>query len=63
MYAIGKMGTGKTTVLETMILQDIEQDHGCVLLDPPVERPGLAQSMQAPARAKIRCAQQTNLCE
>ncbi|MCG3167153.1 MAG: hypothetical protein POELPBGB_02937 [Bacteroidia bacterium] len=33
-YIIGKTGTGKTTLLETMIRQDIENGRGCCLLDP-----------------------------
>lgn len=33
-YMIGKTGTGKSTCLETMILQDIEAGRGCCLLDP-----------------------------
>ena len=34
MYVIGKTGTGKTTLLETMIRQDIEAGRGVALLDP-----------------------------
>ncbi|MEX2526452.1 MAG: type IV secretion system DNA-binding domain-containing protein [Gemmatimonadota bacterium] len=34
MYAIGKTGTGKTTLLETMIRQDIAAGRGLALLDP-----------------------------
>ncbi len=33
-YIIGKTGTGKTTLLETMMKQDIEQGRGLCLLDP-----------------------------
>jgi type IV secretory pathway TraG/TraD family ATPase VirD4 len=33
-YMIGKTGTGKSTCLETMILQDIYAGRGCCLLDP-----------------------------
>jgi DNA helicase HerA-like ATPase len=33
-YMIGKTGTGKSTCLETMILQDIQSGIGCCLLDP-----------------------------
>lgn len=33
-YIIGKTGTGKTTLLETMMKQDIEQGSGLCLLDP-----------------------------
>jgi Type IV secretion-system coupling protein DNA-binding domain len=34
MYIIGKTGTGKSTLLETMIRQDIEAGHGAALIDP-----------------------------
>ena len=34
LYAIGKTGTGKTTLLERLILQDIEAGEGVALLDP-----------------------------
>lgn len=33
-YIIGKTGTGKSTLLETMALQDIEQGNGLALVDP-----------------------------
>lgn len=34
MYVIGKTGTGKSTLLETLIAQDIAHGHGLALLDP-----------------------------
>ena len=34
MYIIGKTGTGKSTLLETLIRQDIEAEQGVALLDP-----------------------------
>ncbi len=34
MYVIGKTGTGKSTLLETMIRQDIKNGAGLALLDP-----------------------------
>ena len=34
MYVIGKTGTGKTTLLENMIRQDMEAGTGLALLDP-----------------------------
>ncbi|HEX4961655.1 MAG TPA: type IV secretion system DNA-binding domain-containing protein [Thermoanaerobaculia bacterium] len=34
MYAIGKTGTGKSTLLKTLILQDIENGEGLALFDP-----------------------------
>jgi len=33
-YMIGKTGTGKSTCLETMIIQDIKHGRGCCLIDP-----------------------------
>jgi hypothetical protein len=33
-YVIGKTGTGKSTLLETLIRQDIDAGRGCALLDP-----------------------------
>lgn len=33
-YLIGKTGTGKSTLLETLIMQDILSGRGCTLLDP-----------------------------
>ncbi|MDQ3816163.1 MAG: type IV secretion system DNA-binding domain-containing protein [Acidobacteriota bacterium] len=34
MYVVGKTGTGKSTLLETLIRQDIRSGHGLVLIDP-----------------------------
>ena len=34
LYAIGKTGTGKSTLLQQMIMQDIEAGRGCCLIDP-----------------------------
>ena len=33
-YILGQTGTGKTTLMETMIKQDIQNGHGLWLLDP-----------------------------
>jgi hypothetical protein len=33
-YVIGKTGTGKSTLLETMALQDLERGNGSALIDP-----------------------------
>src|SRR5947209_20634587 len=33
-YIIGKTGTGKSTLLETMALQDLERGNGFALIDP-----------------------------
>ncbi len=34
LYVIGKTGVGKTTLLETLIAQDIVHGRGCALIDP-----------------------------
>ena len=34
MYIVGKTGTGKSTLIETLIRQDIEAGRGCALIDP-----------------------------
>lgn len=34
MYIVGKTGTGKTTLLETQIIQDIQSGRGLTLIDP-----------------------------
>src|SRR6266542_5925419 len=34
MYVIGKTGTGKSTLMETLIRQDVENGEGLALLDP-----------------------------
>jgi type IV secretory pathway TraG/TraD family ATPase VirD4 len=34
MYVIGKTGTGKSTLLKTMVLQDVKAGRGLALLDP-----------------------------
>ncbi len=34
MYIIGKTGTGKTTLFETLLTQDIATSRGCALIDP-----------------------------
>ncbi len=33
-YIIGKTGTGKSTLLETMVLQDLDRGNGLALIDP-----------------------------
>src|ERR1700724_1851732 len=33
-YVIGKTGTGKSTLIETMALQDLERGNGFALIDP-----------------------------
>lgn len=33
-YAIGKTGVGKTTLLKSMIAQDMKNGNGCAVFDP-----------------------------
>ncbi len=33
-YVLGKTGTGKSTLLSTLFMQDVEGGRGCILLDP-----------------------------
>ena len=33
-YVVGQTGTGKTTILKNMIIQDIKAGHGCCFIDP-----------------------------
>src|SRR4030042_841614 len=33
-YVVGKTGTGKTTLLENMAIQDIQRGHGVGIVDP-----------------------------
>src|SRR5947208_15863634 len=44
MYLIGKTGTGKSTLLETLIAQDARDGQGLALLDPHGD---LAESVRA----------------
>ena len=34
MYIIGKTGVGKSTLIETLVRQDVEAGRGCALIDP-----------------------------
>lgn len=34
MYVVGQTGTGKTTILKNMIVQDIKNGEGCCFIDP-----------------------------
>ena len=49
MYVIGKTGTGKSTLLETMLIQDIEAGQGFALFDP---HGSLARSVRAAVPAR-----------
>jgi type IV secretory pathway TraG/TraD family ATPase VirD4 len=53
-YIIGKTGTGKSTLLETMAIQDLESGNGFALIDPHgdlVER--IAQRIPTSRRADV----------
>ena len=51
MHVIGKTGTGKTTLLETLVRQDIDAGRGVTLIDPHGD---LAQRVLAYAHASGR---------
>ena len=34
MYVIGKTGTGKSTLLENLVIQDLKKNKGLALIDP-----------------------------
>jgi ABC-type lipoprotein export system ATPase subunit len=34
MYIIGKTGTGKSTLLENLVIQDIQNGEGVCVIDP-----------------------------
>jgi type IV secretion system coupling TraD/TrwB family protein len=50
MYVIGKTGTGKSTLLKTLILQDIEHGEGLALLDPHGDLVEEVVALMPPAR-------------
>src|ERR1700687_1460730 len=50
-YIIGKTGTGKSTLMESMALQDLERGKGFALIDPHgdlVERVAARAAQSAP---------------
>lgn len=51
MYTIGKTGTGKSTLLETLIIQDLRHDRGFALIDPHGD---LATRIHTAARSSSR---------
>ena len=51
MHIIGKTGTGKTTLLEVLLRQDIDQNRGVTLIDPHGD---LALRMKSPRSAAAK---------
>ena len=49
-YIIGKTGTGKSTLLENMALQDLERGHGFALIDPHGDLVARLAARVAPSR-------------
>lgn len=54
MYAIGKTGSGKSTLIRTLALQDIKEGRGCAVIDPHGD---LAEKLmsQIPESRKADC--------
>jgi len=50
MYVIGKTGTGKSTLLKTLVLQDIEHGEGLALFDPHGDLAAEVASLVPPSR-------------
>src|SRR6266852_4595141 len=54
LYIIGKTGTGKSTLLEAMALQDLERGNGFALIDPHGDLVGrIAARIPASRRADV----------
>jgi len=49
-YVIGKTGTGKSTLIETMALQDLEHGNGFALIDPHGDLAGRVAARIPPSR-------------
>src|SRR5262249_27518179 len=54
-YVIGKTGTGKSTLLETMALQDLERANGFALIDPREISLKLHRKRVLPIANPVRC--------
>lgn len=50
-YVVGKTGTGKSTLIATLLRQDLEQGRGVGLIDPHGDLAELALGLVPPARA------------
>lgn len=50
MYVVGKTGTGKSTLLKTLLLQDINAGAGCALLDPHGDLAEELRALAPPSR-------------
>src|SRR6266568_8817107 len=54
LYIIGKTGTGKSTLVETMAIQDLERGNGFALIDPHGDLVGrIAARVPASRRADV----------
>jgi energy-coupling factor transporter ATP-binding protein EcfA2 len=54
-YVIGKTGTGKSTLLHTLFMQDVSASRGCILLDPHGDLScAIAREVYVSDRARLR---------
>lgn len=54
-YVIGKTGTGKSTLLHTLFMQDVAAGRGCILLDPHGDlSSAIAREVSVSDRARLR---------
>ena len=54
-YVLGKTGTGKSTLLETMFMQDVTSGRGCILLDPHGDLASRIANRIPPSQAHRLC--------
>jgi energy-coupling factor transporter ATP-binding protein EcfA2 len=54
-YVIGKTGTGKSTLVHTLFMQDVAAGRGCILLDPHGDlSSAIAREVSVSDRARVR---------
>src|SRR2546427_4484264 len=58
-YIIGKTGTGKSTLLETMALQDLERGNGFALIDPHGDLVARIAARSAGSWIRAKCSWST----
>jgi hypothetical protein len=62
-YVIGKTGTGKSTLIETMALQDLERGNGFALIDPHGDLVArIAARIPASQRERVNLSQHNRPC-